>query len=330
MKIFRFPKLFPYKKIMNVITQTQMKGELTITQKTPILAEVNTGLRHKEEVRNIMEQETSQSEKDVNYDQDLFRRRANLAAQFQALPTYGSAEFWSLIEEPQLKLALPLEVLVKCIRVAITPEDNAGKNRIFEMIFRRTQGANEYWSRQILSRIHLPSEERCMYAHDLYADLCERVIRAIHDSRRQFWEENFQHCLCFERKHAYQAFMTREGRWYNQHANESGTRRIPRSLIGSLDQPAQHANGELWEMDLVDEQAQQALLSVEQHDFPLLILNLPEKLKAVIWLIFWEGRTEKNVANLLGVSDRTVRNRLHKALYLLRTVIETEGKAIHG
>ena len=56
---------------MNVITQTQMKRKLTITQKTPILAEENTSLRHKEEVWNIMEQETSQSETDVNYDQDL-------------------------------------------------------------------------------------------------------------------------------------------------------------------------------------------------------------------------------------------------------------------
>ena len=83
-------------------------------------------------------------------------------------------------------------------------------------------------------------------------------------------------------------------------------------------------------MDIVDEQAQQALLSVEQHDLPLLILNLPEKVKPVIWLIFWEGRTEKYVANILGVSDRTVRNRLHKALNMLRTVIETEGKTIHG
>ena len=311
-------------------TQTQIKGKLTITRKTPILAEVNTGLRHQEEVWNIMEQGTSQSEKEVNYDQDLFRRRAILASQFQALPTYGSVEFWSLIEESQLKLALPLEVLVKCIRVAIAREDNVGKKRIFEMIFRITQGANEYWSRQMLSRIHLPSEERCMYAQDLYADLCERVIRALHDSRRQFWEENFQHCLCFERKHAYQAFMTREGRWYNQHAHESGTRRIPRSLIGRLDQPVQHANGESWEMDLEDEQAQQALLSVEQHDLPLHILDLPEKLQSVIWLIFWEGRTEKSVATILGVSDRTVRNRLHKALNLLRTVIETEGNAIHG
>ena len=198
------------------------------------------------------------------------------------------------------------------------------------MILRRTQGANEYWSRQILSRIRLPFDERCMYAHDLYADLCERVIRAIHDCKRQFWEENCQHRLCFERKHVYRAFMTREGRWYTQDANECGTRRIPRSLIGSLDQPVQHANGETWEMEIVDEQAQQALLSVEEHALPLLILNLPEKLKPVIWLRFWEGRTEKNVARILGVRDRTVRNRLQKALSLLRTGIESEGKTIYG
>lgn len=277
-----------------------------------------------------MEQATSQIEKDSNYDQDLVRRRAFIAAQFQALPSYGSAEFWSRIEESELKLALPLEVLVMCIRIAIMREDDTGKNRIFEMVFRRTQGANEYWSRQVVSRMHLTSEERSMYAHDLYADLCERVIRAIHDSKRLFWEENFQHCLCFERKHVYQAFMTREGRWYNQGANESGTRRIPRSLIGSLDQPVQHANDETWEMEIVDVQAQQALLAVEGHDLPLLILNLPEKLKPVIWLMFWEGRTEKSVAHILGVSDRTVRNRLQKALSLLRSGIESEGKTIYG
>ena len=277
-----------------------------------------------------MEQATSQIKKDSNFDQDLVKRRAYLATQFQTLPTYGSAGFWSRIEESQSKLALPLEVLVKCVRVAITQKDGAGKNRIFEMLFRRTQGANEYWARKVLSRMHLKSEERSMCAHDLYADLCERVIRAIHDSKRLFWEENFQHCLCFERKHVYQAFMSREGRWYNQRTNESGTRRIPRSLIGSLEQPVQHANGELWELEIVDEQAQQALLSVEQHDLPLLILNLPEKLKPVIWLMFWEGRTEKNVAHILGVSDRTVRNRLQKALSLLRTGIESEGNTFYG
>jgi hypothetical protein len=76
-----------------------------------------------------MEQATSQNEKDSNSDQDLVKRRIFIATQFQALPTYGSSEFWSRIEESQLKLALPLEVLVKCVRVAMMLEDSAGKNR---------------------------------------------------------------------------------------------------------------------------------------------------------------------------------------------------------
>lgn len=302
---------------MKVITETQYTSKLTIFNKHSILKERNAKVQYMEVVGNNMHQETSQSEQDADDDLDLVRRRATLEAAFHALPTYGSVAFWNIIEESQSKLALPLEVLVKCTRVAIAKEDHSGKNRIIEMIFRRIQQANEYWSHQVLHRVYLSPDEQCMFAHDLYADLCERIIRALFDSNRQFWEENFQHCLSFEWKHVYQAFMKREGRWYNQFERESHTRRIPRNLVDSFDQPVRHSNGELWKMDVEDEQAQHALLSVEQHDLPLIILNLPEKLKPVIWLIFWEGRTEKSVATILGVSDRTIRNRLHKALQLL-------------
>jgi RNA polymerase sigma factor (sigma-70 family) len=124
--------------------------------------------------------------------------------------------------------------------------------------------------------------------------------------------------------------MTREGRWYHQQVDGTATRRIPRVLIESLDQPVMHSDGELWEPDIEDERAQQALLSVEQSDLPLLILQLPEKLKSVIWLIFWEGRTEKDAAQILGITDRTVRNRLREALKSLRDILDAEGKTTHG
>src|SRR5258708_13057184 len=125
------------------------------------------------------------------------------------------------------------------------------------------------------------------------------------DPKRQFWEESFQHCLQFDRKHVYQRFMTGEGRWHNKHEADAPPRRIPRKHIESLDQPVLHANGELWELDIEDEQAQQALLSVEQNDLALLILHLPEKLNAIIWLIFWERRTEKAPAPTLALTDHT-------------------------
>lgn len=169
-----------------------------------------------------------------------------------------------------------------------------------------------------------------MLANDLFADLCERLIRSLMDTKRLFWEENFQHCLHFERQHVYQAFMTREGWWHHKLAEGAVTRRVPRERIESLDQPMRHADGEFWEPNIEDEQAQQALLSVEQSDLPPLILHLPEKLKSVIWLIYWEGRTEKDAARILGVSDRTVRNRLQGALKSLRVILEPEGKTIDG
>lgn len=88
------------------------------------------------EVVGIVEQKRSQTQREVVYDLELVRRRADLATAFQALPTYASAEFWHLIEGTELKKALPLEILVKCARVAITCADEVGRNRIIEVIFR--------------------------------------------------------------------------------------------------------------------------------------------------------------------------------------------------
>jgi RNA polymerase sigma factor (sigma-70 family) len=276
----------------------------------------------------IVEQKFSQIEEDA--DRGLIRRRIELANVYQTLPEYRSIEFWKIIGEPDIKAALPLEILVRCFRVAIARGDDIGRNRIIEVIFRRTQSSNECWAYHVLNSIHLGPDERNIFVHDLFADLCERVIRALMDRKRLFWEENFQHCLQFERKHTYQAFMTREGRWYHQQVDGTATRRIPRVLIESLDQPVMHSDGELWEPDIEDERAQQALLSVERSDLPLLILQLPEKLKSVIWLIFWEGRTEKDAAQILGITDRTVRNRLREALKSLRDILDSEGKTTYG
>jgi len=95
-------------------------------------------------------------------------------------------------------------------------------------------------------------------------------------------------------------------------------------LVGSLDQVVQQPDSELCEIAIEDEDAQKALLAVERSDLPLLILSLPDKLKSVVLLIFWEGRTEKDTARILGITDRTVRNRLRDAFEILRNELEPE------
>ena len=261
-------------------------------------------------------------------------------------PSYGSAAFWQAIEEPDRQKALPLEAVVKFLRLAVAYGDITARNRIVEVIIRRTQMENEYWTRSVLKHIRVSGDERAMLAGDLYADLCECLMRALLDPERLFWEENFQHCLRFERKHVYTAFMRREGRLTvgAHHSRQEGEdiqsveadgnsvvpRRIPRGLLRSMDAPVQLADGETLAVMIEDEHAQEALQAIEREDVLGLVLSLPSKLKSIVWLIFWEGRTEKDTAQVLGITDRTVRNRLREALKLLRDELALERDSVYG
>ena len=275
-----------------------------------------------------MKLEPAQTEEPDDHDAEIARRRTVLAEAYNTLPAYGSPAFWRAIEEPQPGKTLPLEVLVRYARLASARDDDEGRKRILEVIFRCTQSSNEYWANSVLKTAFFQAGERKALVSDLYADLCECVIRAILDAKRSFWEENFQHCLLFERRHVYRSFMRREGRWDTLERKTST--RVPHSLLESLDHPPQHTDGEPYEPLIEDELAQQALLAVEQTDLPYLILYLPDRLKSVVLLIFWEGKTEKDAAQVLGITDRTVRNRLRDALKILHKKLEPERKYVHG
>lgn len=252
-----------------------------------------------------MIQEIAQSVEGDEYVAALALRQARLAQLHATLPTYGSITYWRIVEELDRHVALPLEVIVKCIRAASAYGDAAGRNRTLDILFRRIAYSNEHWAHHVLRTARLSESEQALLVHDLYADICEGVIRAIMDPTRLFWEENFLHCLSFERKHVYHTFMRREGRWYS----------IKRRDFLPL---------------VEDEVARTALLTVEQSDIFALIVGLPEKLKAVVLLIFWEERTEKDVAQILGITDRTVRNRLKQALHLLYQKLEPERDMFYG
>ncbi len=86
------------------------------------------------------------SDKDVSYDEIMASRRAMLTQLYGSLPAYGSRAFWRIIEESDAQTALPFEVLVKCTRLAITSQDNDGRNRIITIIFQRTAEINTCWA----------------------------------------------------------------------------------------------------------------------------------------------------------------------------------------
>lgn len=259
-------------------------------------------------------------------DAEVVRRRQTLAYQYSTLPAYGSLAYWRVVEENNTPFALPLEVLVRCLRAAITCGDVEGRNRIMTLIIHRTQKDNEYWAVNALNTLHIQANERQEVVRDLFADLYEHVMRRLIDVSKIFWEENFYHCLRFERMHVFQAFLMREGWWKKQQPSE----RIPRNLVESLDAALRISGESRHTIALEDEMAQKALLAVELSDVPLLLLRLPEYLQTVLILHYWEGKTEKDIATWLAITDRTVRNRLQHALRLLRDELAQERDGIYG
>ena len=275
-----------------------------------------------------MIQESAQAVGDEEYREALARRRNYLAQRYADLPRYDSSAYWRIVEELDRRVALPLEVIVKCLRLAIAYGDDAGRKRTLEILFQRIAFSNEHWAYHVLRMAQVSATDQALLVHDLYADICEGVIRAVMDPTRLFWEENFLHCLSFERKHVYHAFERREGRWYSFRNRPSES--MPRYMTEHIDQPEQFDRKRVLLTIVEDEVARKALLGVEQSDLPALILGLPDKLKVVVWLIFWEDRTEKDVARILGITDRTVRNRLKHALQLLQRKLEPERDRVYG
>ncbi len=178
---------------------------------------------------------------------------------------------------------------------------------------------NLLWAQRVLQMLSLQADERCVLARDLCADLHECMMRALADLERLFWEENFLHCLYFERKHVYRSFLLREGLCSRQSAARG--MRIPRACVASLDRLLQARDHAHQPLDIEDEGVQGMFLVVERSDLLHMVLCLPDKLKAVVLLIFWEGRSEKETAQVLSISDRTVRNRLQHALKILRSLL---------
>jgi RNA polymerase sigma factor (sigma-70 family) len=196
-------------------------------------------------------------------------------------------------------------------------------------------GSVDFWARledyqmpdQALSGIYPLTSERYTLAADLYADLCELLLRALLNVQQPFWQEQFYHCLRFLRKHAYEHFLRQEGRWYK--ATPGPGKHVPRALLESMDRVAWSADIE-GARDVSDERAQRELLAVEQTDLAALLCRLPARLRAVVWLIFWEDYTIKAVSELLNISIRTVRNRLADALAALRQILEGEQEVRDG
>ncbi|GAC1359444.1 MAG: hypothetical protein NVS2B12_04120 [Ktedonobacteraceae bacterium] len=234
------------------------------------------------------------------------------------IPAYNSAAFWTFAGD----IKTPLELLVKALRSDMLSTNKRGRDELFEIINRRVRRENELWAYWRLYSLQLSHGERQLFLPDLCADLDFAIYRSLIDKRRYHWEEDFSTSLGFERRRTFNWFLQHECFWKPGRVKQSI--RVPRARLLSIDKMMHDVYRPHVSFDIEDERVQHMLARVELSDVRQCVLAMPERLKVVVWLMHWDGRSCQEIARLLHVSERTVRNRLQTAYTLLREVLEAD------
>jgi RNA polymerase sigma factor (sigma-70 family) len=241
-------------------------------------------------------------------------RRADLDAQFQALPPVGSPGYWQRIEEQDAtQQRLPLEVLARCFRERIGSGVVGDANRIFGVIMRRIQAKVRPWAQQIarMARSGMTDQRREELEQECYMKLWEELG----GNSRTFLLENFASGFTRLRQHVSHSYMQQESEW--QRSDEVQPNRVPRAQVDSLDM-ALPSTEELPLSDLIgDPHAQDPFEQAELSDLMDQVRGLPPQ-ERLILLHSLTGERQEGTAARLGVTARTIRNRLKRILEELR------------
>ncbi len=238
--------------------------------------------------------------------QDAFAaRRAALEAQFAALPPPGSAAYWQVIERVDGPDTLPFEVLARCLRERLAPAA-ADAQRIFAVIMRRIGPSVRRWAQQVASKS--PNGKQSDLQQDLEQESYLKLWQELEHPEKRFILEHFPATFTRIRQHVAQDVMQKAGEW--QRPGVGQTLRVPASQTDRLQAEPDTPGAVPLDASLADSHAQAEFERVELSDLLDLVQRLPPADRTLVVDRYWRDRTQAEVASDLGVTERTVRNRL--------------------
>lgn len=241
-------------------------------------------------------------------------RRAALERRFRALPPAGSASYWRAIEYVSPADALPLEVLGLCLRERLAAGAHDDADRIFTVILQRIQSRVQRWAQCIAGQSR--RGKGLQIAQDLEQECYLALWKELVDDGPTFLLENFLHTLGRIEQHVAHDVMQKEGEWIRP--SVAHPTRVPRRETESIEAHVQAAEGMSVAYQFSDPAADRAFEQAEISDLPDLLGKLQPEERCLIYDVYWRGLTQQEIAGQLSVADRTVRNRLLRALGHLR------------
>ncbi len=238
-------------------------------------------------------------------------QRAELDALFRALPLAGDAAYWRRIEGADTESALPLEVLVRCVRTFTAAGAFNDAHRVFDVIMRRIQTPVERWAWKIAQQAR--SGMKTELHEDLAQECYEKLWKELADDGPTFLQIHFVTALQRLCQHIAQDTMEKAGE--RRRKGVENPTRIPRAETDSIEAKPKGED----EVPLVDQitdmSVQHAFDQAELSDLLDLVMKLPLDQRTIILDRFWDGRSQQETATKLGISDRMVRYRLQLILH---------------
>ncbi len=260
-------------------------------------------------------------------EQDEFytARRAAFEQQFQELPAAGTALYWSKIEQPAEGAAIPPEVLSRCFRERWKAGKEQDAVRIFRVILLSAQPLVQSRAKQYVRQS--PGGEALRLNEDIESEASIALWKELITDRPTFLVENFQHALRRIVQHAAHSVLEKEGLWKAPDVKQPT--RIPAGQRKRIDAPTDREDPDAPAPDLADP----GLMTPEDQEIILDLRNAIQQLdldaRMLLYWYFYCGYTQQEIADKLGVTDRTVRNRIENLVKTLRKYLGVEEEH-HG
>jgi RNA polymerase sigma factor (sigma-70 family) len=240
-------------------------------------------------------------------------RRAALEAQFAALPLVGTLAYWQAIERTDGADTLPLEVLARCVRERHT-HAVVDAERVYAIIMRRIDPAVRRWAVEVTHKS--PSGRRSELEMDLAQESFWELWQELISKGPTFLLENFAFAFSRIRQHVAMDVMQRAGEWTRRGVLRPS--RIPRGHMLSLEAERAGEHEMPLADTLADPNAQRPFDLVDASDLLAEVRLLPPSERMIVLHLICGGMTQAEVATMLGVTDRTVRNQVTRIVTKLR------------